>query len=251
MIPKIIHYCWFGRARTSELNQRCLKSWRRILPNYQIKEWNEENSPLENLYCREAYRRGLWSKLSNHVRLHALYNDGGVYLDTDVEVLKDFEPLLSNKCFLGFQQSISDTDWVNGAVLGSQARHPFIKRCLDMTEERYAQQGEFVRCPSTITTILTSMGLTEYRLQELEDVKIYPAEYFYPYPWFSKFSPDCITANTFCIHHWEGSWRKRPDLLPRPLLSRLILALRGHMYKTSKRVLWEREEQVRFKLHGQ
>jgi mannosyltransferase OCH1-like enzyme len=92
MIPRTIHYCWFGGAAKSDLNERCVDSWRRVLPGYTLKEWNESNVPLDVPYARAVYARGLWSKLSNYVRLRALYEEGGVYFDTDVEVLKDFSP---------------------------------------------------------------------------------------------------------------------------------------------------------------
>ncbi len=103
MIPKIIHYCWFGNNPLSDLNKRCIDSWRRLLPDYTIKEWNEHNSPLDNDYCRAACERGLWSKVANYVRLHALSTEGGIYFDTDVEVFKNFDPLLGHRCFVGFQ----------------------------------------------------------------------------------------------------------------------------------------------------
>ena len=206
MIPKTIHYCWFGNSPKTDLNKRCIDSWRRVMPDYQIKEWNSTNSPLNNGYSQRAYAKGLWSRLSNHVRLHALYTEGGIYLDTDVEVIKSFDPLLQHKCFLGLQVEQDQVDWVNTAVLGAESGHPFLKRGMEATQELFAETGEFGRSPKIITTILKEMGLREYGLQEIEGVTVYPAEYFYPYPWTSKFSPDCIKENTYSIHHWEGSW---------------------------------------------
>lgn len=228
MIPKRIHYCWFGESPKSDLNKRCLDSWRKFMPGYQIKEWNETNSDLGDAYCQAACAKGLWSRLSNHVRLRALLAEGGIYLDTDVEVVKDFEPLLRHKCFLGFQQEEEEVDWINSAVLGAQPGHQFLKRCLELTQELFAQTGEFSRAPTVNTKILKEMGLKKYGLQEIRGVTVYPAEYFYPFPWFGKFSPGCVRENTYCIHHWEGSWQKkglRKVLPPLRRMKRMVRSL--------------------------
>lgn len=228
MIPKKIHYCWFGNSHLSELNQRCVDSWRRLMPDYQIKQWDENNIPLDNTYSRAACAKGAWSRLSNYVRMRALYAEGGIYLDTDVEVLKNFAPLLHHKCFVGFQQAAEETDWVNSAVLGAEAGHPFLMRCLELTEKLFTETGEFPRSPSVVTRILKEMGLREYKLQEVEEVTVYPVEYFYPFPWFGEFSPDCVKENTHCVHHWEGSWRKQErhkTLSPLRIMKRMMRAL--------------------------
>ncbi len=228
MIPPVIHYCWFGRGRQSELLQRCMASWQQVMPDFQVKEWNETNSPLANRYTRAAYRQKLWSRLSNYVRMYALYTEGGIYLDTDVEVLKSFTPLLRHECFVGFQQEQEHTDWVNGAILGAQSGQHFLRRCMEQTVARFETEGEFSLGPRIITAVLKDMGLRAYGLQEIAGVTVYPAEYFYPYPWFGQFSPDCIVEQTYCVHHWAGSWRqperpKRPS--PRQFMGRLKRAL--------------------------
>jgi mannosyltransferase OCH1-like enzyme len=209
MIPKTIHYCWFGPNAKSELNKKCLDSWHRILPNYKIKECNESNSPLDSPYCQASFASGQWSRLSNYVRLHAVYNEGGVYLDTDMEVVKSLVPLMMHKCFLGFQQVEEQIDWVNSAILGATPGHQFLKHCLKLTEDIFTGTGEFCRSPTVVTKVLKEMGLSDYKYQQIEDVTVYPVDYFYPYPWFGKFSTDCLTENTYCIHHWEGTWVKR------------------------------------------
>lgn len=217
MIPKIIHYCWFGNNPKSDLNKQCLDSWHRVMPDYQIKEWNETNWPLDNDYSKAAYDKELWSRLSNYVRLQVLFLEGGIYLDTDVEVIKSFDTLLQHECFLGFQQEQQNADWVNNAVLGAQAGHQFLNRCMELTQQLFAETGEFYRSPTVVTMVLKQMGLTGYGLQQLDNVTVYPCEYFYPYPWFSNFTPACIQENTYCIHYWEATWRKQsPSMLRRP-----------------------------------
>jgi mannosyltransferase OCH1-like enzyme len=228
MISKKIHYCRFGNNPKSDLNRKCLDSWQRVLPDYQIKQWDETNSPLDDPYSRAAYARGEWSRLSNRVRMRALYAEGGIYLDTDVEVLKNFAPLLHHKCFAGFQQAEEEVDWINSAVLGAQPGHPFLTRCVELTDKIFAETGDFPRSPLVVTRILKEMGLREYKLQEVEEVTVYPVEYFYPYPWFGKFSPDCVKENTYCIHYWEGSWLKQEHhkiLSPLRTVKRMMRAL--------------------------
>ena len=95
------------------------------------------------------------------------------------------------------------------SVLGAQAGHPFVERCRELTLERFAKSGKFYRSPAMTTIMLKGMGLEEYGLQEIEDVTIYPQEYFYPYSWAEEFSPECIKENTYSIHYWEGTWLKR------------------------------------------
>ena len=200
-----------------------------MLPDYRLKLWDETNLPLDNAYARAAYAAGAWSRLSNHVRLHALYTEGGIYLDTDVEVCKDFAPLLHHQCFLGFQQAEEQVDWVNSAVLGARAGHPFLKLCAELMHSMFAATRVFPRSPQVFTRVLKERGLSEHKLQELGDVTVYPAEYFYPYPYFGSFSPDCVTAQTYCIHYWEGTWRKQEQstrLSPRRVVERVLRAWR-------------------------
>ena len=178
----------------------------------------------------QAYAQKHWSRLSNYIRLHALYTEGGIYLDTDVEVLKSFEPLLGHTCFVGFQLKEENVDWVNNAVIGAQHGHQFIQRYMELTQQLFKETGEFYRSPTVATKLLKEMGLKKYGLQEIHNVAMYPIEYFYPYPWFEQFSSVCITENTYCIHHWEATWLKKkrmPLSFPRIIkrLHRLISRL--------------------------
>jgi mannosyltransferase OCH1-like enzyme len=229
MIPKKIHYCWFGPNSPGDLNRRCIDSWHRVLPDYQVKLWDETNVPLDNAYARAAHAAGAWSRLSNYARLYALYSEGGIYLDTDVEVLKSFAPLLRHGCFAGFQQPEEQVDWVNSAVLGARAGHPFLSRCLQLTQSLFASTGQLPRSPSVLTRVLKEAGLRDYKLQEVGGVALYPIEYFYPFPWHGAFSPECVKESTYCVHHWEGSWRKQEEerqrRSPRRILKRVLRAL--------------------------
>lgn len=226
MIPRRIHYCWFGGGALSALNERCMATWRAMLPDYELKRWTEDNSPLDTAYAREAIRRRRWSRLSNYVRLHALGTEGGVYVDTDVEVVRPLDPLLGHECFIGFQLEQHPTDWVNSAVLGAVAGHPFIKACLDRTLSHFEETGDLHRSPAVCTSVLKEMGLRRYGMQEIGGVAVYPRESFYPYSWEEQFTPECVGDTTFCIHHWEASWVRRRGPLLR-LVTKLKAAGRG------------------------
>jgi hypothetical protein len=193
-----------------------------VLPGYEIKEWNETNSPLDSDYARAAHAQGFWSRLSNLIRLHALYTEGGIYLDTDVEALKDFAPLLAHDCFLGFQLEGEQVDWVTNGVMGARAGHPFLQRCMVLTQGLFAGTGEFYRSPTVVTRVLREMGLKKYGLQELGGVTLCPVEYFYPYSWLETYSPDCVRENTYCVHHWEGTWLAKPTDEAAPLPRRVL-----------------------------
>jgi len=206
MIPKKIHYCWVGNVPRNERIKRCMESWQRVLPDYEIIEWNENSIPIENKYCTEALKQGLWSKVSNFIRLYALQKEGGVYLDTDFEILKRLDPLLMNDCFLGFQRIEPHIGWATNGILGATKNHPFLHMCLERTQKIFLEQNFFILSPRLTTLILKEMGLREYGLQTINGVTIYPKEYFYPYAWYEQFTPDCITENTYAVHHWEGSW---------------------------------------------
>lgn len=229
MIPRRIHYCSFGGKPLTALGARCLESWRRRLPDWSVKEWNESNSPLDVPYCRAALSARKWSRLANYVRLHALREEGGVYLDTDVEILRALDPLLDAGCFLAFQQEMEHEDWVNNAVLGAVAGHPFLARCMAVTVEAFERDGVFLRSPTVTTAVLRDMGLRRYGRQRFGDVVVLPRETFYPYPWYSRFTPECVTADTYGIHHWETSWHVGP-------VARLVHSLRRVRHAAEERL---------------
>lgn len=110
MIPKKIHYCWFGSGEKSDLNKKCMETWHKYLGDFEWKEWNEHNSPMDLRYLQEAFENNLWSRISNYIRLHALYKEGGIYLDLDIELLKPLDDLLENECFVGFQMEKKSKD---------------------------------------------------------------------------------------------------------------------------------------------
>lgn len=219
MIPRTIHYCWFGKSTPNQLMQRCIQSWRAHVPEWNIVEWSERNVPLDNSFLRTAYTQGLWAHVSDYVRLRALSVHGGVYLDTDVELRRSLDNLRSNKCFVGFQSEEPSPDWVNNAVLGAEPGHPFLDECLKLTLAHFEVTRRFPRSPAVTTQVLRMYGLQSYGEQELNGVAVYPTSYFYPHPWFAQFREELVSDKTHCVHYWQASWRnhsRRDSRFPPP-----------------------------------
>ncbi len=207
MIPKKIHYCWFGRGKMPESAINCINSWKKFLPDYEIKEWNEDNFDL-NLYpyTREAYDNRKYAFVTDVVRLYALYYEGGVYMDTDVEVLKPIDNFLDNIAFSGYE---SETTVPTG-IMASVGGGGFVKDCLAYYEGRHFIQNDGSLDTTTnvitITNYLRSKGLRQDNTyQNIPGlITIFPKDFFCP----KSYNDGKIynTENTVCIHHFAGSW---------------------------------------------
>ena len=135
MIPKIIHYCWFGRGEKPASVMRCIASWRKHCPGFEIREWNEDNCDYLSIpFMAEAYQAKKYAFVSDVMRLIVLEQDGGVYFDTDVEVIKDISPLLKNEGFIGFE---NDQFVASGLVLASEAHRPVIQAMIDEYKKQH------------------------------------------------------------------------------------------------------------------
>jgi mannosyltransferase OCH1-like enzyme len=206
-IPKIIHFCWFGGKPLSALGKKCLASWEKYLPEYQIMRWDENNFDVNSVpYTKESYQLKKYAFVSDYVRYKVLYDFGGIYMDTDVEVLKNLDEFLENEAFTGFE----DEQMVApGLILGSVQGNSLIK---DMVE--IYQYSHFVNLdntlnlktgPQILTELLLNRGLEKKdEYQKISGLSIYPKEYFCPKSWITLKLD--ITPNTFTIHHYEGTW---------------------------------------------
>lgn len=203
MIPDLIHWGLFGGWNLSDLNLECFATWR-VVGKYRIMSWTDENGPIESQFFREALAQKPVNA-SNYIKLWALYNYGGVFLDNDVELLKPFD--LSPGMFVGFQRSDTQKDCINAAVIGARKGHPLIKNCLDHLDLLRGDTDP-VYCGCTLLTeMLYSAGMKGLNEEQtVGDIKIYDKEAFYP--WYFNEPPDRarITEKTFAVHHWEGSW---------------------------------------------
>lgn len=211
MIPKIIHYCWFGRNPKPHLVQKCVESWKKYCPDYEIKEWNEGNFDYSQCqYAAEAYREKKWGFVSDFVRLKVIYDFGGIYLDTDVELLKSLDSLLNEKAVLGFE---NHSEVNTGLIIMSEAKNTIIKSMYEIYYEKkfYNIDGtlNLISCPKYNTQVLAGFGLQQNNTKQtitdgISQVAVFPTEYFCPKDFESG---DCILSeNTYAIHHYSASW---------------------------------------------
>ncbi len=228
MIPKKIHYCWYGHGNYSRQIQTCLSSWKKIMPDYELKLWNESNLP-ESPYAHNAYNHKIWSKVSNYVRLYALLNEGGIYLDVDVEVFKRFDDLLDGKFFLGIEYPYRVATGVMGAEVGNEILR---KAIIDLTTS-YDGSEKTASSGLSMSKVLQNEGfdLAITKLQQKGGATIYPSDYFYPWKFDEKYYPSCITDRTHSIHYWTGSWISPKDKMQ----------IKLNRFLSSKTMLWARK----------
>jgi hypothetical protein len=225
-IPKLIHYCWFGGKAKPDIVVKCMESWKRRLPDYEFIEWNESKFDVHsNPYVKEAYHAGKFAFVSDYVRVYALYHLGGIYMDTDVEVLKSFDDLLHHESFWGFEQE----NFIATSTIGAAKGNKLIKQFLDSYQRKsfLKKDGSFdsLTNVAVVTELLRTMGLKvngEY--QELEGIgAFYPQTYFSPYDYINCRSFQ--TGDTYTIHHFHKSWLSPKDRLKgsvKKLASRVI-----------------------------
>ncbi|AST58537.1 glycosyl transferase [Thermoanaerobacterium thermosaccharolyticum] len=205
-IPKIIHYCWFGKNKIPKLNLKCIESWKKLLPDYELKLWNEDNFDITiNQFVKEAYGMKKWAFVTDYVRLYVLYNYGGIYMDTDVEVLKRLDPFLIHSAFSGFEND----EYIPTGIMGAEKGNKWIGYLLDYyKDKKFILEKELNTAPNTqiITELSRKFGLkTNNKYQILHyDVHIYPKDYFCPLS-FNSVDRN-ITKNSYTIHHFSGSW---------------------------------------------
>lgn len=207
MIPKVIHYCWFGGKEKPELVNKCIKSWQRYCSDYEIKEWNEQSFDIYSapIYVQEAYQEKKWAFITDYVRLWAMYEFGGVYMDTDVEVVKPLDEFLNNKGFTGFE---ADEYMVTG-IMAAEKGLLLMKKLLSYYNGRkfILEDGtlDMTTNTVTITRILIEAGFKPNgQMQEIGGFVIYPRDYFCPLD--DATGKLVKTSNTAVIHWFNKSW---------------------------------------------
>lgn len=227
-IPKTIHYCWFGGKELSELSIKCIESWKKYFPDYEIKRWDETNFDLNICnYVKEAYKEKKWAFVSDYARFWILYNEGGIYFDTDVEVIKPFDEILMRGAFMGCEFGLKDSIVkVNpGLGIGAAPHMSIYKKMLDYYNSLsfYKSDGEMnlTTIVEYTTSILNEYGLKNVsKVQSVENVNIYPPEYFCPMNY--ETGEINITDNTYSIHQYSESWKSAVQQRQNKILHKLV-----------------------------
>lgn len=210
MIPKKIHYCWFGRGDKPKLAERCIASWKKYCPDYEIIEWNEDNFDINmNGYTKMCYEQKKYAFLSDFVRLYVVAEYGGLYFDTDVELIKTPDELLKNEAFFGFENA----EYVaSGLGFGSVAHGTVIEAMLKEYDFLLDGANGTVGCPRLNTKALLNLGLKQNGKQQIVcGAVIYPTDYFNPYE--STTGRLKKTENTISIHWYTGTWMSKQQLI--------------------------------------
>lgn len=207
MIPKIIHYCWFGRNPLPELALKCIESWKKFLPDYAIHEWNEDNYNVRKIpYISQAYNAKKYAFVSDYARFDILYQYGGIYFDTDVEVIKDLSPIIEAGSFMGVER----VGALNaGLGIASPAATDIFKEILDSyAEDNFINNDGTLNLKTVVirvSDIFRKYGFTNVdQIQDVEGYQIYPAEYFCPKNFRTGILN--VTDNTFTIHWYDSTW---------------------------------------------
>lgn len=228
MIPKIIHYCWFGNNALPVQAEKCIASWRRFFPDYEIRRCDESNFDINAVtYVRQAYEAGKYAFVSDYARFKLLYDEGGLYFDTDVEVIRSFDDIINAGAFMGCERTFYSRradpiiSIAPGLCIGAPKRMPLLAEILNIYDHMTFADGENVKTVVDITTNLMrakgwkpSDGVTR-----IAGMNIYPPCYFSPKD--THTSNINIRPETRSIHHFAGSWLPETDRRILALTSRL------------------------------
>lgn len=229
MIPKIIHYCWFGRGPKSAFINKCIASWEKYLPEYQLVEWNEDIFDVNcNTFCKEAYDAKKYAFVTDFVRLEAMYTQGGVYMDTDVEILKPLDRFLHHPAFSGFENE----RFVPTGLMAAEKGNLWIKELRDYYEDKHFDSQNLTTNTAIITDTCLAAGLKPNgQYQELSNgVVFYPRTFFCPFDYEN--GDNFITEDSYAIHHFSKSWlplhirfRCKLKMVARKIFGRWIVLL--------------------------
>lgn len=211
MIPKIIHLCWLSGDEYPPLIKKCINSWKKIIPDYEIKIWNTDAFDVNSIqWTREAFAEKKYAFVADYIRFFALYNYGGIYLDSDVEVIKKFDNILQNECFFGFEF----TGIPEAAVVGAVSNLQWIKNCKEWYEKEsfYDSNGKMrqVVVPFLIKKEFEKFYhkklIDDGNVHEINGVKVFPYKYLSPKNFYS--GKVNVFQETYCIHHSVAAWVK-------------------------------------------
>lgn len=250
MIPKIIHYCWFGQGPKPELAVKCIESWKKYCPDYEIIEWNEANFDIHsNLYVEQAYEHRKYAFVTDYVRLYAMYNQGGVYMDTDVEVLKSLDEFLHHSAVSGFENSTQ----IPTGLMASEKNFPLFGELLKFYDTaKFINDDSSLNIVTNVETITNALLLKGFipngKYQVVEGFALYPQNVFCPD--HKKLDNKKYMENAATIHFFAGSWKSQEAkeregkwwwkliIIPLSKASHIIEDIGGKPYKKLKNKLW-------------
>lgn len=218
MIPKIIHYCWFGGNKIPDAVNACIASWKKFCPDYEIILWNETNFDVSaHPFMKKAYENKKWAFVTDYARLKIVYENGGIYLDTDVELLKNLDDLLQEKCYFGLQQSNNLCN--TGLGFGSEKGARILKVLMDSYDNiEFNLDDKFsMACPILNTKVLLENGyFPTTKIFKCDEFTIYPPRYFDPFS--TQSSSNILCEDTYSIHHYSASWCSSNQRMKRKLV---------------------------------
>lgn len=226
MIPKIIHYCWFGGKPLPESAIKCIESWKKFMPDYEIKRWDESNYDVNKChYMKDSYKAKKYGFVPDYARFDILYQYGGVYIDTDVEFIKPLDAVISRGPFMGietgnirkFVNKKKHTYIAPGLIICAEPKMPVLKELLQLYESRsfIKQNGEL---DLTTSCVLVTNFFFEKKIELRENLAFsdgfyfYPPEYFNPKGQMRAFGRIKLTDNTYTIHHYDVSWKGKKEI---------------------------------------
>ncbi len=214
MIPKIIHYCWFGGKDLPIEVRKCMESWKKMCPDYEIIRWDESNFDVnQNPFIKAAYEAKKWAFVSDYARLKVVYDNGGIYLDTDVELRKNLDSLREHGCYIGIQQNefLCNT----GLGFGATKSNPVVLKMLESYDDLTFSESHTLElsCPRLNNAVIRSYGLvSNTEITDLPEVTVYPPQYFDPYG-----GKNLLCDETYSIHHYAASWTSEKNQFKRKI----------------------------------
>lgn len=237
-IPKVIHYCWYGGGEFNDLMKSCINSWKEFCPDYEIIEWNETNSNFDdNKYAKAAYDAGKWAFVSDYMRNKIIYENGGIYLDTDVMLLKSLDPLLEHKAYIGWEEGSVNT----GLGFGAEKQNPIVKEFMDYYNDMdfWIAPGVINKIiePTVVKSILINHGMEDRDdiIQQVDSFTVYPREYFCPLD--IRINKLKKTPNSYSVHYYTATWyteEQKAEHLVLVKKRRMKKLLGKHLYR-----IWE------------
>ena len=206
-IPRIIHYCWFGKGKLPSLAEKCINSWKKYCPEYKIVCHNEENFDITgNRYAKEAYEAGKWAFVSDYVRLKVLYDEGGIYFDTDVELIKPIDKLIEENGYMGFDDNgVISTGLGFACEKGNELVGALLKDYEDIPFILPDGSYDMTPCPERNTKTMERLGMDlSNKDQVFMGIHMLPEDYLCPMKYYT--GRKIITKNTYSIHHFCASW---------------------------------------------